>query len=66
MSSKVAGQRSESRLSVVRVGRRGEGWVLMKMDGRGLDPPWNISGVGEGGGKVGEPLGNKLNNTLNF
>ena len=49
----LQGRRSESRLSIVRVGRRGEGWVLMKMGGRGLDPAWHISGVEWDGGRKG-------------
>ena len=58
------GRKSESSLSIVRVGKRGEGWALMKMGGRGLDPAWHISGVEwDGGGKVG---GFSFNNTLNF
>ena len=47
------GRRSEGRLSIVRVGIRGGGWVLMKMGGRGLDPAWHISGVEWDGGRKG-------------
>ena len=51
--AKWQGRRSERRLSIDRVGRRGEGWALVKMGGRGLDPAWNISGVKWDGGRKG-------------